>query len=196
MNAQSMARSAAAVVLGYQKLDENVRIAGVIVNKCGSRGHYQLVKSAIEQECGIPVVGWLGRDDGLGIPERHLGLVPAIERGELDGLFYRAADLVEGGVDIELVLSLAGTAPALAWPKERLFSDGPRPDSGPTIAVARDAAFNFYYRENLELLEQYGARLVYFSPWRAIPCRASRTVYISAADSPRSLPPSWRRMSG
>ncbi|MDT3428924.1 cobyrinic acid a,c-diamide synthase [Paenibacillus forsythiae] len=164
VNAQSMARSAAAVVLGYQKLDESTRIAGVIVNKCGSRGHYRLVKSAIEQECGIPVVGGLQRDGGLDIPERHLGLVPAIERGELDGLFDRAADLVEGGVDIESVLSLAGTAPALAWPKERLFSGGPSLSPGPIIAVARDAAFNFYYRENLELLEQYGASLVYFSP--------------------------------
>ncbi|AIQ12244.1 cobyrinate a,c-diamide synthase [Paenibacillus durus] len=164
VNAQSMARSAAALVLGYQKLDESIRIAGVIVNKCGSRGHYQLVKSAIEQECGIPVVGWLGRDEGLDIPERHLGLVPAIERGELDGLFNRAADLVEGGVDIDAILSLAGTAPALAWPKERLFIAGPCPNPGPVIAVARDAAFNFYYRENLELLEQSGARLVYFSP--------------------------------
>ncbi|WP_025693826.1 cobyrinate a,c-diamide synthase [Paenibacillus durus] len=164
VNAQSMARSAAAVVLGFQKLDESIRIAGVVVNKCGSRGHYQLVKAAIEQECGIPVVGGLGRDEGLSIPERHLGLVPAIERGELDGLFDRAADLVEGGVDIEAVLSRAGTAPPLAWPKERLFSAGPRPNPGPAIAVARDAAFNFYYRENLELLEQYGATLVYFSP--------------------------------
>ncbi|WP_166245631.1 cobyrinate a,c-diamide synthase [Paenibacillus turpanensis] len=180
VNAQSMARSAAAVVLGFQKLDPRVRIAGVIANRCGSKGHYQLVKAAIEQECGVPVIGWLGRDESLGIPERHLGLVPAIERGELDPLFERAADFIEQGVELEALLALADSAPALAWPEQRLFTAEPAPaspsqrlsaaDSGaasaasPVIAVAKDAAFNFYYRENLELLEQAGARLAYFSP--------------------------------
>jgi cobyrinic acid a,c-diamide synthase len=179
VNVQSMARSAAAVVLGYQKLDERVRIAGVIVNKCGSEGHYKLVKAAIEQECGVPVIGWLGRDDQLDIPERHLGLVPAIERGELNPLFEHAADLVEKGVDLEAILALAEQAPELDWPEKCLFdrtysdiesADGESllsqhsPEDAPTIAVARDAAFNFYYPENLELLEQMGAEIVYFSP--------------------------------
>ncbi|EXX86011.1 cobyrinic acid a,c-diamide synthase [Paenibacillus darwinianus] len=180
VNVQSMARSAAAVVLGYQKLDERVRIAGVIVNKCGSEGHYRMVKAAIEQVCGVPVIGWLKRDERLDIPERHLGLVPAIERGDLGELFEHAADLVEHGVDLDAIAALAGEAPKLQWPEERLFrgeaaalEGGSLTDagtkvgedaSGPTIAVALDAAFNFYYPENLELLEQAGARLRYFSP--------------------------------
>jgi cobyrinic acid a,c-diamide synthase len=163
VNVQSMARSAAAVVLGYQKLDERVRIAGVIVNKCGSKGHYEIVKAAIEQECGVSVVGWLGRDDRLDIPERHLGLVPAIERGELNPLFEHAADLVESGVDLDTIAALAEGAAKLSWPATRLFLDT-KPAEGPTIAIARDAAFNFYYPENLDLLEQHGAKLVYFSP--------------------------------
>lgn len=164
VNAQSMARSAAAVVLGYQKLDERVRIAAVIVNKCGSQGHYQLVKSAIEQECNIPVIGWLGRDEQLEIPERHLGLIPAIERGELTPFLEHAADLIEKGIDLEAVVSLAEGAGELAWPVTRLFAATSKPGDGPGIAVARDAAFNFYYPENLELLEQKGAKLLYFSP--------------------------------
>lgn len=165
VNAQSMARSAAAVVLGYQKLDEGVRIAAVIVNKCGSQGHYQIVKSAIEQECGIPVIGWLGRDEQLEIPERHLGLIPAIERGELTPFLDHAADLVEKGIDLEAIVSLAEEAAERSWPEKRLFTIGsPYPSDGPTIAIARDAAFNFYYPENLELLEQKGANLICFSP--------------------------------
>jgi cobyrinic acid a,c-diamide synthase len=163
VNVQSMARSAAAVVLGYQKLDERVRIAGVIVNKCGSQGHYKIVKAAIEQECGVPVVGWLGRDDQLDIPERHLGLVPAIERGELNPLFEHAANLVESGVDLDAIMALAEGAPDLTWPDTRLFTEA-KQETGPAIAVARDAAFNFYYPENLDLLEQKGAKIVYFSP--------------------------------
>lgn len=167
VNVQSMARSAAAIVMGYQKLDERVRIAGVIVNKCGSEGHYKIVKAAIEKECGVPVVGWLGRDDAMSIPERHLGLIPAIERGELHPLFEQAGDLIEKGVDLETVLQLANEAPTLEWPEQRLFgqrAEGAGSEDPPMIAVARDAAFNFYYPENLELLEQAGARLVDFSP--------------------------------
>lgn len=165
VNVQSMARSAAAVVMGYQKLDEWVRIAGVIVNKCGSAGHYELVKAAIEQECGIPVVGWLQRDESLDIPERHLGLVPAIERGELAPFFQHACGLAEKGIDMKRIVSLAEEAPELQWPKERLFERKPSSyGSGPAIAVARDAAFHFYYPENLELLELRGAKLHFYSP--------------------------------
>ncbi|MWC30615.1 cobyrinate a,c-diamide synthase [Paenibacillus sp. MMS18-CY102] len=175
VNAQSMARSAAAVVLGFQQLAGDGRIAGVIVNKCGSSGHYKLVKAAIEQVCGIPVLGWLGRDDELQVPERHLGLVPAIERGELEPLFRRAADLIEQGVDLDAVLALAEQAPHLDWPANRLFAEMPceagaagdamiPAHSQPIIAVAKDAAFNFYYPENLELLEQLGAHIRLFSP--------------------------------
>lgn len=165
VNVQSMARSAAAVVMGYQKLDERVRIAGVIVNRCGSAGHYELVKAAVEQECGIPVVGWLQRDDSLAIPERHLGLVPAIERGELAPFFDHACGLAEKGIDLNRIVSLAGEAPELQWPEQRLFEHKPSSRGrGPAIAVARDAAFHFYYPENLELLELRGAELRFYSP--------------------------------
>jgi cobyrinic acid a,c-diamide synthase len=161
----SMARSVAAVVLGFQRLNPNVAICGVIVNKAGSEGHYRLAKAAIEQECEIPVLGWIPQDTGLEIPERHLGLIPAIERGELQSLFERVADVIEQGVDLDALVSVAKEAPALKWPAERLFvpsasTDGRRP----VIAVARDAAFHFYYPENLELLELMGAELRFFSP--------------------------------
>lgn len=84
-----MARSAAAIVRGFQTFDGRVRIAGVIANRVGSEGHFCLVKTAIEQECGIPVIGFLTKEDALHIPERHLGLIPSIERGELDHFFLR-----------------------------------------------------------------------------------------------------------
>jgi cobyrinic acid a,c-diamide synthase len=165
VNVQSMARSAAAVVKGYQMLDERVRIAGVIVNRCGSKNHYELVKAAIEQECGIPVVGWIARNEGLAIPERHLGLVPAIERGELNPLFNQAADLIEQGVNLEALLAIADRTPQLREPEQPLFvSVEPPGEPEPVIAVAKDAAFNFYYLENLELLECLGAKLIFFSP--------------------------------
>lgn len=141
--------------------------------------------------CGIPVVGWLQRDEDMSIPERHLGLVPAIERGELEPLFQRAADVLMEGTDLDLLLELAASAPSLQQEKGSLaattHADSDNAESGsnydsqfdsvihvnnrhvsyavqPVIAVARDAAFNFYYPDNLELLEAAGARLQYFSP--------------------------------
>lgn len=164
----SMARSAAAVVKGYQLLNQSVSVAGVIANRAGGEGHFRLVKSAIEQECGIPVFGWLPPEPSIDIPERHLGLIPALMRGEMDPLFDQLAEFIEKGVDLDRLQAAAGDAPGLAMPKNRLFSQK-RPEQSVTIAVAKDAAFHFYYPENLELLEQHGAKLQYFSPLKGEP---------------------------
>lgn len=161
VNVQSMARSAAAVVKGFQCLSPGVRIAGVIANKAGSEGHYRIVKEAIEQECGIPVVGYLKREAQIEIPERHLGLVPSIERGELDPFFAKLGSLVAEHLDMDMLLKIAECGPLACKPA--LFAERTK-KSGIRIAVAKDAAFHFYYPENLELLQSYGAEIVYFSP--------------------------------
>ncbi|BCJ86098.1 cobyrinate a,c-diamide synthase [Effusibacillus dendaii] len=163
LNAQSMARSAAAIVLGFQKMDPACRIVGVIANKVGSKGHFEIVKAAIEQECGIPCLGYLERDDAITLPERHLGLIPAVERGELNGLFDRLADKVSSTIDLEQLARLAADVSELEPPSVSLFP-AEKQEPRVRIAVARDSAFNFYYPENLELLESFGAELVYFSP--------------------------------
>lgn len=170
VDVSSMARSAAAVVLGYQKLDPAVQIAGVITNRVGSQRHYHLVKAAIEQECQVPVLGYLPSTTTLAMPERHLGLIPAIERGDIRDLLNRLTDQMEATVDLDGLLQLAVTASVLVKSGKGIFAL-PAPDINGlvdrervTIAVAKDAAFNFYYPENLELLESNGARLRYFSP--------------------------------
>lgn len=162
VNVQSMARSAAAVVRGFQTFSPNVRIVGVIANKAGSDSHCRLVREAIEQECGIPVIGCLKREDAIEIPERHLGLIPSIERGELKPLFDRLGEIVAAGVDLDLLLELAQCPPLRM--ETRLFAPPRVKREGAVIAVARDSAFHFYYPEHMELLEAYGARIVYFSP--------------------------------
>ncbi|GCL74408.1 cobyrinate a,c-diamide synthase [Paenibacillus naphthalenovorans] len=163
VNCQSMARSAAAIVKGFQLLEPNVRIAAVFANKVGSDGHYRIVKQAIEQECGIPVIGFLKREDQLALPERHLGLVPSIERGEMGGFFEELADRLEQNTDLDRLLELASAAEPPAVEPPKLFAPPARLYQV-RMAVAYDAAFHFYYSENLELLEHYGAKLVYFSP--------------------------------
>ncbi|UFJ59646.1 cobyrinate a,c-diamide synthase [Brevibacillus sedimenti] len=164
VNCQSMARSAAAIVKGFQMLNPQVKIVGVIANKAGSEGHFQIIKAAVEQECGVPVVGYLRREDGLEIPERHLGLVPSVERGELQPLFDRLAERVAESVDVDRIWELAQAEPFSA--ERKLFAPVPLvpKEKRVKIAVARDAAFHFYYPENLELLEANGAELLSFSP--------------------------------
>lgn len=161
VNCASMARSAAAIVKGFQTLSEEVNIVGVIANRVGSEGHYKLVKAAIEQECQIPVVGYLKRDESLTIPERHLGLIPSIERGELDSFFQSLGETVSETIDLNKIYELTD-APPIEISHKSIFKKQERKHI--RIAVAKDQVFNFYYPENLELLSANGTELVYFSP--------------------------------
>ncbi|GGJ13191.1 cobyrinic acid a,c-diamide synthase [Alicyclobacillus cellulosilyticus] len=163
MDVSRMARSAAAVVHGFQTFAPSVRIAGVIANFAGGPGHIDLVRAAVEDRCGVPVLGGLAHRTELVLPERHLGLVPA-EAGETHCARWAAfADAVEDGIDVDALLAVAQAAPPVAAPEPKLFAGAPHAGRA-VIAVARDAAFHFYYPENLELLAWYGARLRYFSP--------------------------------
>ncbi|NEU32241.1 cobyrinate a,c-diamide synthase [bacterium LRH843] len=162
VDCSSMARSAAAIVKGFQTFASGPNIVGVIANQVGSEGHFQLVKAAIEQECHIPVIGYLKRELDIEIPERSLGLIPSVERGELDRFFDQLGELILETVNTDQLLELSiakrlnrGQAPSLFDRKREPVVK---------IAVAKDAAFNSYYPENLKMLESFGAELVYFSP--------------------------------
>lgn len=171
-----MARSAGALALGYTRFDPALKLAGFILNRCGSASHYQGVKSAVEQASGLPVLGWLPKNAELHIPERHLGLVPTDERGELTGFIARTADLVEQYFEVEQILAIAKQAetsstlslartdnqfgPTSAKTKSKIEN----PKSKIVIAVARDPAFSFYYEDNLLYLREYGAAIAFFSP--------------------------------
>lgn len=160
VNAASMARSVAAVVKGFQTLSSEPNITGVLVNQIGSKSHFELVKAAIEQECNVPVFGYLTKGVVPIIPSRHLGLIPAIERGELDDFFKQVGEKIAEHVDLDLLLEVT-KAPKLEA-KSAIFDQ--QNEQSVHLAVAKDAAFNFYYEENLELLEANGAVLHYFSP--------------------------------
>jgi cobyrinic acid a,c-diamide synthase len=163
VDAESMARSAAAIVHGYRTFDPDIQVAGVIFNRVGSDTHELLLREAVEP-LGIPVVGALRRDERVTAPERHLGLVPALEREQRTTVALATlADSVERKVDLDAVLTLARAAPALpgaAWTPE---PEG-EPAAGARIAIARGPAFSFHYEENLELLAAAGAELVPFDP--------------------------------
>lgn len=162
VDCSAMARSAAAIVKGFQLFDKGPNIAGVIANNVGSEGHFHLVKTAIELECAIPVLGYLKREIDIEIPERNLGLISSIERGDLDPFFDKLGDLVLDTINIDQILELSITDTFLENKGPSLFDK--KKETSLRIAVAKDEAFNFYYPENLEILEANGAEIVYFSP--------------------------------
>ncbi|MBI1992551.1 MAG: cobyrinate a,c-diamide synthase [Candidatus Omnitrophica bacterium] len=157
-----MARSAAAMVQGYLGFDRALRLAGVIFNKVSER-HFQLLREALRRSTRIPALGYLPQDPSLSLPERHLGLVPAVEDPRLTASLARTAEVVAKTVDLGRILRIAREAPPLAPVDMPGDGRGPAPRLA-RIGVAKDQAFHFYYQENLELLQQLGAELVEFSP--------------------------------
>ncbi len=160
IDVQAQARSAAAVVLGFEKFDQELNLAAVIANRVGGDAHARGIRDAIAARCRARVVGALAYDQQVTLTERHLGLVTAGEGGLTDGKRTRLADLVERGVDLDGLLELAAPLQALT---EGTAPGMPRVPSV-RIGVAHDAAFCFYYRDNLALLRAAGAELVYWSP--------------------------------
>ncbi|WP_375469070.1 cobyrinate a,c-diamide synthase [uncultured Nostoc sp.] len=149
--------SVAAIAHGYQSFDPRIKIAGVVLNRVGSDRHLCLLKDSLEP-LQLPILGVLRRQDNITIPDRHLGLVPTAELPELNALIDRLADLGDTCFDWQRLLPLLKSKP-LPHPL-----DPPHPPSSIRIAVARDRAFNFYYQDNLDLLQQLGAELVFWSP--------------------------------
>jgi cobyrinic acid a,c-diamide synthase len=156
-----MSRSAAALVQGYARFDPRVRVAGVVLNRVGGPRHYQLVKTAIEEQAGVPVWGYLPWNDALTLPERHLGLVPVGEDVAFQKVCRALGEAAERTIEVSALLAAARSAPPL-----EVVGDDMLPPAATIarIGIARDAAFNFYYEANLRWLRQCGADLVEFSP--------------------------------
>jgi cobyrinic acid a,c-diamide synthase len=165
VNAVRMTRSIAAIVLGFQNFDPEVDIRGVILNNVARPRHEGMLRAAVEQYCGLPVVGALPKNRAWEIPDRHLGLVPVGEDEEL----FKAAEAARAGaekyIDLEAVMDIARSAPALSLP-ESVYRPLTVEEGQVRIGVFRDRAFSFYYPENLEALEEAGARLVFINSFK------------------------------
>ncbi len=154
-----MTRGVAALVLGCQVFDPEIKIAAVILNKIGTARQESKVRLAVERYTGIPVLGALPRDSGFTIEERHLGLMTPMETPASRAAIDRLRQAIENGVDLGSLLEIAGKAPPL--PSSPAVSVAPaRQDL--RIAVARDSAFGFYYPDDLEAFERAGAKLCFF----------------------------------
>lgn len=171
IDAGKMARSAAAVALGYARYDPVLDLKGFIINNVGSERHFEWVKEAIEQATSIPVLGYLPKDAQFEMQERHLGLIPTVETvGARCNVPLQRQ--IEQTVNIDQLLEIAYSVHPVGaqYFEPLLFPTRPIPPTV-NIAYAWDEAFSFYYQDNLDLLEAYGARLLPFSPMhdRAIP---------------------------
>ncbi|PRY73442.1 cobyrinate a,c-diamide synthase [Halomonas ventosae] len=154
IDARGMAQTFGAVALGLASYHPRMAVREVVANRIGSARHGDMLRESLP--AGISLLGAIPRSEAMAIPDRHLGLVQAGELGDLDEkLDAAAAVLAEAGLDrLPARVSLEATAPA---PPPRLLE-------GQRIAVARDAAFAFLYRANLDLLEAMGAETTFFSP--------------------------------
>jgi cobyrinic acid a,c-diamide synthase len=158
VDARSLARSAAALVQGYATFDPDLAMAGVVFNRIGSAAHLNYLQQALSQLGGIKGFGGLPREAELAIPERHLGLTTAEDHPLEEGRLEQLAGFLEQNLDLD---GLLASLPVLTIPRETAAEDTP---ACVRLGVARDAAFCFYYQENLELLAHFGAEIVPFSP--------------------------------
>jgi cobyrinic acid a,c-diamide synthase len=161
---RGMAGSAAALLGGFVRHRPAVRVAGALFNRVGGPGHRDMLlrgcRAALPE---LPVLGLLPRDETLGLPSRHLGLVQALERPDLEQFLDRAAAWIEAHVDLDAVIALA--RPSLLAGLGGELPGGVRlPPLGQRIAVARDAAFAFTYQDMLDGWRRAGAELTEFSP--------------------------------
>jgi len=156
------ARSAAATALGFSRFDPEKPIAALALNFAGSEGHARGCASAIAATTGLPTLGWLPRLSDFAIPERHLGLDQAAQNGGRAATLARAAEAVAETFNLDALLDIARAAPSL--PKLRALSACRAQQDGPILALASDAAFSFYYQDDIDLLSAAGARVLRFSP--------------------------------
>lgn len=154
VNCTKTTRTVAAMVLGCMHLDERVNICGVILNQIATKRQKKIITEAVEKYTGLPVLGTIPRMKRDIFPMRHLGMVPHQEYQGSDDALDFIKETVQGNVNLDGLLDC-------------MVEVATSPDTEPVpeqktvkIGVLRDAAFQFYYSENLEALERAGAEII------------------------------------
>lgn len=163
VNTHGMARSVAALVKGYNELEPEVKLAGVLANRCGLTSHVELLATALKAAGQPPLLGAVRRDSLPVMPSRHLGLVSAQEEGLDDRTIEQLALAAEEQIDIDLLIEQAQGAEALRL-ADSSQSYSAKESKLVRLAVARDEAFQFYYPDFFAELECRGCAPVFFSP--------------------------------
>ncbi|MGD1804155.1 cobyrinate a,c-diamide synthase [Dapis sp. BLCC M126] len=177
LDCSSLSASVAAIAHGFVSFDPSINFAGLILNRVGSDRHLQLLQNSLK--CiNLPVLGVFRRHKNISIPDRHLGLIPTDEMPNLDSLINDLVDLAETCFDWEkllpilkvddeidqYILSTNICSDKTIYLPSLVANNFDQRKSEILIGVARDRAFNFYYQDNLDILEELGAKIVFWSP--------------------------------
>lgn len=177
LDVSGQAETAAAVALGLARYREDVRVAGVILNRVASPRHRALMEPGF-QRIGLPVLGAIGRDERMRLGERHLGLVQASELADAEARMDGLADVIAGGVDLDRVQAAAVPAQVSRRPS-RGSGPGRLGPPGQRVAVARDRAFAFFYAHMAQQWRDAGAEILPFSPLAdEAPCAQADAVWL------------------
>lgn len=160
VDARGASLSLAALIQGFAGFQADANIQGVILNRC-STSLFAYLAPFLEEQTGIPLLGYVPEDERFEIKSRHLGLVSADEIVDLKEKMQYLAETLAQTIDIEKVLEIAARSkPLSAQP----YESTPVAFERVRLGIARDRAFSFYYEENLRMLEEMGVDLVEFSP--------------------------------
>ena len=158
IDARGMTRGIAPLILGYQAFDKEVNIAGVILNQLGGSRHESKLRNVIEHYTDLAVLGAVHRNPDMEIVERHLGLIPSNESDDARNKIKLLGEVIARQVDLDKLLGVAASAPALAHTPAPVQST---PKSTTVrIGIAKDAAFGFYYPDDLDAFAEHNAQLV------------------------------------
>ncbi len=163
VDCKSQAQSVAALVHGFMTFHSHCHIAGVILNRVGSPRHERILRRSLEQ-LNVIVLGAFYRSDKLALPERHLGLVQASEREDLEGFLNGAGEVAAQSVDLTALARLAKPLAIPAQENKEFTGISHIPPLGQHIAIAKDIAFAFCYEHLLSDWRRQGAMLSFFSP--------------------------------
>ncbi len=156
----SFARTAGAVVLGFQQFDPDLNLTGVLFNRVAGERHFEMLRQGVAEKCSVNALGYIPRDPAWQMPERHLGLVMAHEQKDLVDTIGTLAQRIGKTVDLAAIGRFESGSALNVSPESTQSPE----NKIARIGIARDEAFCFYYQDNLDLLAHYGAELVYFSP--------------------------------
>lgn len=164
-NVSKVTRTAAASILGCKKLDPDLKIAGIILNKVAGERHAKIAKEAIEEVTGIPVIGLIPKLPGnYNLPSRHLGLITPGEYEAGSVFINNFRKIIEENVDVEKIIDIAQTSVPLKIEKpESRNQESGSSKTKVKIGYFKDKSFSFYYPENLEMLVVAGADLIEIS---------------------------------
>ncbi len=158
IDARGMTRGIAPLILGYQAFDRDINIAGIIINQLGGQRHESKLRSVIEKYTDIPVIGAVYQNKDLTMVERHLGLIPSNEASDAENKVNKIGKIIAEQVDLDKVITISKSTTLKNAPVK--IQKQNKTDSNLNIGVIQDAAFGFYYPDDIQAMKDQGATII------------------------------------